>query len=417
MFGPDASDGVVYINTKSNPNPEVTLKEKEGKLHVETSDKKPLVILNGKVSQKAVEDINPDDIATINVKGDVVLEKYGKTGKGDIIEIFTKDHQSTTASDNKTITGKIEGNSFTLKSDNQDKKPLMVIDGKVSPQKMKDLDTDKIGTMNILKGKAAFEKYGADGKNGVVEVYTKGNESTEKSVKKERSLKLNGVVGTPKSAKKENSWTDTTSEKADKAHPLFVVDGKKLPKRAARETALAEIDPDDIATISVLKDERAIEKYGAEGINGVVEIITKANKKGLKEQEKIMKAKEKEGKARKKAMKQLKKEKVKQKQKVPKEQQKAMEAKPIQSPAHGLSVFPNPTRQLTNIQLNLKKKGNVKVDILNANGQVVLNLVNEVMEKGVHQFQWNSDTQPVGSYFVHFNMNGELISKQIVVKK
>ena len=91
--------------------------------------------------------------------------------------------------------------------------------------------------------------------------------------------------------------------------------------------------------------------------------------------------------------------------------------KDIQSPAAGLSVFPNPTRQLTNIQLNLEQKGSVKVDILNVNGQVVLSLVNEVLDKGLHQFQWNADKQPAGSYFVHFNLDGTLMSKQVVVKK
>ena len=114
------------------------------------------------------------------------------------------------------------------------------------------------------------------------------------------------------------------------------------------------------------------------------------------------------------------KSKLKEKEAIKKELKanKAVHSKEaIQSPAHGMSVFPNPTRQLTNIQLHLKKKGNVKVDILNINGQVVLNLVKEELEEGLHQFQWNSDNQPAGSYFVHFNMNGELISKQVVVKK
>lgn len=431
MFGPDASDGVVYINTKANPNPEVILKEKEEKLHVATSAKKSLVIVNGKVSKLAVEDIDPDDIATINViGGETAIKLYGDKGKDDVIEIYTKDYEPKAASKNKTITGKIEGNSFTLKSDNPDKKPLMVIDGKVSQQEMKDLDTDKIGVMSVLKGKAALEKYGADGKDGVVEIYTKGNEPTEKSAKAKKAIKLNGAVGTPKSNDKKNEETSTIGKLNNNKKPLFVVDGKKLPSHTTNLETM-DILPDDIATISVLKEEKAIEKYGEEGVNGVVEIITKANKKGLKEQEKVMKAKEKERKAIKKDRKQLKKEKVKQQQKAMNERQQTVEAKQktlkaqklaqaekaIQSPAHGLSVFPNPTRQLTNIQLNLKKKGSVKVDILNITGQVVLNLVNEDLESGVHQFQWNSDNQPAGSYFVHFNLDGELISKQVVVKK
>ena len=36
------------------------------------------------------------------------------------------------------------------------------------------------------------------------------------------------------------------------------------------------INPDDILSISVLKDEKAIKKYGEKGKNGVMEICTKA---------------------------------------------------------------------------------------------------------------------------------------------
>jgi hypothetical protein len=38
------------------------------------------------------------------------------------------------------------------------------------------------------------------------------------------------------------------------------------------------IDPNTIESIFILKDEKAIEKYGDEGKNGVVEIKIKKNK-------------------------------------------------------------------------------------------------------------------------------------------
>lgn len=354
LLSPASSEEVVSIITKANSNPTI-LKEKEKKLHVETPNKKPLVILNGKVSQQAVKDINPDDIATINVLGDVALKKYGQEGTGDIVE-----------------------------------------------------------------------------------VYTKNNEPSEQPAKTEKVVKLNGTVGTPKSDKKDtHSISVAGYDKEHPIYPLFVVDGKKLPKKPYPEQIL-DISPDDIAMINVLKDESAIEIYGAEGVDGVVEIITKANKKALKELEKRKKAKEKEIKALKKEIKQKKKAKMKlkeqkiktkqqgvlskkkelaEKKKVLKAKKQELAEKAFESAPNGLSVYPNPTRALTNVQLILKKKGQVKVDILNVKGQVVLSLVNEVMEKGVHQFQWNSDNQAAGSYFVHFNLDGRFISKQVVVKK
>lgn len=415
IFGPDSKDGVIYINTKSNPNPEVIIEQKM-KLHQADSHKKPLVVLDGKVTKQAVEDIDKDKIATINIfKDEAAIKKYGDDAKFGVVEIMTKDYASKHSS---TLKGKIEGNSFTFKSDDPDKKPLIIIDGKVSQQKVEDLDADKIGTMSVLKGEAAIQKYGDQAKDGVVEIYTKGNEPADLSWT-EKKTKIPGAAGASKSEKEEKIWIGTI-DKMNDAQPLFIVDGKKLPRRSTSGESLGELSPDEIAAISVVKGEKALEKYGKDGENGVVEIITKGNKKALKKQEKEMKKKQKEKevkmKLKEKEMKAQLKEKEAKKQAL-KAQQAELAGKAIQSPAAGLSVFPNPTRQLTNVQLNLKQRGNVKVDILNINGQVVLHLVNDTLDKGLHQFQWNSDNVPAGSYFVHFNLDGELMSKQVVVKK
>ena len=55
-------------------------------------------------------------------------------------------------------------------------------------------------------------------------------------------------------------------EKADSI--LVILDGKEGPK-------LKDINPDTIESISVLKDEAAIEKYGEKGRHGVIEITSK----------------------------------------------------------------------------------------------------------------------------------------------
>lgn len=60
--------------------------------------------------------------------------------------------------------------------------------------------------------------------------------------------------------------------------PLIIVDGKEVPNGI-----IANLDPNKIESISVLKDKNAIEKYGEKGKNGVIVIITKdASKKNLK---------------------------------------------------------------------------------------------------------------------------------------
>lgn len=55
--------------------------------------------------------------------------------------------------------------------------------------------------------------------------------------------------------------------------PLYVIDGKPYPKEG--EARLEKLDPKDIASVNVYKGEKALNLYGEDGANGVVEIWTK----------------------------------------------------------------------------------------------------------------------------------------------
>ena len=52
-------------------------------------------------------------------------------------------------------------------------KPLYVVDGKIVDDPLPGLKPDDIATINVLKGKAAKDKYGDDGENGVIEITMK----------------------------------------------------------------------------------------------------------------------------------------------------------------------------------------------------------------------------------------------------
>ncbi|MDQ0641749.1 TonB-dependent SusC/RagA subfamily outer membrane receptor [Pedobacter sp. W3I1] len=66
--------------------------------------------------------------------------------------------------------------------------------------------------------------------------------------------------------------------------PLIVVDGNKQYIRGA--SSLSEVDPNNIESVSILKDSLATAKYGADGFAGVIEVKTKngslSNNYGLK---------------------------------------------------------------------------------------------------------------------------------------
>ena len=53
-------------------------------------------------------------------------------------------------------------------------KPLIILDGKeVDEDFIKNLDPNRVDSINVIKDKNAFEKYGDKGKNGVIEIYLK----------------------------------------------------------------------------------------------------------------------------------------------------------------------------------------------------------------------------------------------------
>jgi len=51
---------------------------------------------------------------------------------------------------------------------------------------------------------------------------------------------------------------------------MFIIDGKE-----SKEKDMKKLDPSEIETINIYKGDKAKEKYGKKGKNGVVEITTK----------------------------------------------------------------------------------------------------------------------------------------------
>ncbi len=68
-------------------------------------------------------------------------------------------------------------NKFVFISDDQDKSPLIFLNGKeITKKEMEDLDTDSIANINVYKGDKAIEKYGKKAVDGVINITTKNNE-------------------------------------------------------------------------------------------------------------------------------------------------------------------------------------------------------------------------------------------------
>ena len=81
-----------------------------------------------------------------------------------------------------------------------------------------------------------------------------------------------------------------------------------------------------------------------------------------------------------------------------------------------VTIYPNPVKDIANVSLTLKQSGNVVVDVTNMVGQVVLSLNKGNMNAGASQFSFNVSNLTSGVYFATVTINGEKITKKLVVK-
>ena len=119
---------------------------------------------------------------------------------------------------------------------------LIAIDGReVTKEEMLKIKSEDVVSVNVLApGSKAAEAYGEKGRNGVILVETK-----------------------------------TAKNLSVTTNPIVVIDGKE-----ASDEDLAEIDPTQIANVTVLKaGSDAAKAYGDKGKNGVIQVTTKAGTK------------------------------------------------------------------------------------------------------------------------------------------
>lgn len=184
-----------------------------------------------------------------NISEDIVLGKFSTS------KIQSDNEQTTTKvwvtktgdSINKKDLKLITVNGFKVDESNSNEKsiivfdrssnekPLIYIDGKELENKnLEDIDATHIEKMDVLTGERALDVYGTKGKNGVIMITSKQNQT----------VNIN--------------------------EPLVILDGKELEQKK-----LTDIDPETIESINVLKGEKATEVYGEKGKNGVIEITSK----------------------------------------------------------------------------------------------------------------------------------------------
>ena len=144
-------------------------------------------------------------------------------------------------------------------------KPLVIINGKESEREVVNaLNPERIGSVSVIGPEKAIKIYGEKAKDGVMDIKL----YSEKKFAP-RKIEIEGINKTRLDALNSGakSW-GATFRSADGGKPLVIIDGKE----ATGDDPLANISPDRIRSISVLKDKTALAAYGDKGKNGVIEV-------------------------------------------------------------------------------------------------------------------------------------------------
>ena len=161
--------------------------------------------------------------------------------------------------------------NYTMRDNSSDSKiairgslnPLIVIDGVekgVGADKLQAVNPQDIKSIEILQPENAIAKYGEKAKEGAIIVTTKKGEHKET------------VEGATYDATLTYSHVKSVIAPKEGTSPLIIIDGEM---KGNDQSILNQLDVQDIQTISVLKDESAVQQFGEKGREGVVIVTTK----------------------------------------------------------------------------------------------------------------------------------------------
>ncbi len=406
--------------------------EKSGtKLRVDHFDAEnpPLLVVDGEKRGQTVEplkSIAPEEIKRINAfKGEKAVEKYGPESVEGVIEVWTKDQagelddiellkfQPPQPEGAEDASGSVEvykiskaakpasdgaegGQAHIRQSLEGEEQPLIVIDGEnlgKDAASLNALSPEYIERINVLKGQKAMDKYGAEGEEGVIEVWTKGRAggAPEEEVDGKATIRIH------KSSRMDASVPMGQIDGFDAENPpLLVIDGEKQGPYGKEVLLQDRLDPNAIKSITVLKGKSARKKYGAEGEQGVIEIWTQKQhspKAGAPSPD-ADPAEE---------VQELKVDEVAQ-------------PEPTIAPAE-LEAFPNPARDLVNVRFRLAGEEAIRLGVYTLDGKLVTTLADGRWPAGVHTSDWSVGANERGVYLVQLEVKGEgRFSRKVVVE-
>ncbi|MGE0562868.1 MAG: T9SS type A sorting domain-containing protein [Flavobacteriales bacterium] len=80
-----------------------------------------------------------------------------------------------------------------------------------------------------------------------------------------------------------------------------------------------------------------------------------------------------------------------------------------------VDIYPNPTKNNSTLMIETEKSVDINVQLLNALGQKVLQVINNKMSVGKNQFLIDTSKMPSGIYFVTISLDGKMTSSRKLV--
>lgn len=79
-----------------------------------------------------------------------------------------------------------------------------------------------------------------------------------------------------------------------------------------------------------------------------------------------------------------------------------------------IELMPNPFHGELKVQYFVQNTGNVRIDVIDSNGKLVKQCVNQTFETGNYTNTVQMDTDKAGTYFIRFTAGEEVITKKVV---
>ena len=211
------------------------------------------ILYQDKIGNKYVQDFSKNN----GIDPIYFRKSIDENGKGEIGFYNNQTYQESNEKDENLVS--IYNSHYD--SDIEDKLiRLFIINGK--PYTKEQLKGKNIAIIDAtivkLEPAEAVQKYGEKAKDGAV-------------VFQGKTKIIDSVLDKDSSTKEVSKKVKAIKIIDEQTKPLIIINGKKQ----TADFDLKSIDSNTIAAINVLKNEKATEKYGKEGINGVIEITTK----------------------------------------------------------------------------------------------------------------------------------------------